>query len=386
MATVLHLTASDMSLVLLLGRQLDAYRDAGYEVVTASAPGPYASELIARGIRHIPLAHITRSMTPVTDARAVVELARVVRDVRPDIIHTHNPKPGMYGRIVGRVARVPVVVNTVHGLYATRTDRLPRRVAVLALERLAATCSDAELVQNVEDLGTLRRLRIPARRLHLLGNGVDLGRFVPAGRPPGQAQALRAAVGLAADDIVIGAVGRLVREKGFPELFDAYADVRRRAPQTRLVVTGPVDVGKDDALTRREMDAAAAAGVIFLGLRHDMDEIYAMTDIFVLASHREGFPRAAMEASAMGCPVVATDIRGCRQVVEHGRTGLLVPPRDPSALAAAIVELASSPSRRRAMGDAAREKAGREFDDRRVIQITLDVYEELLARHRAVAA
>jgi glycosyltransferase involved in cell wall biosynthesis len=318
--------------------------------------------------------------------RTIVELWRLIRGLRPDIIHTHNPKPGVYGRGVGRLARVPVVVNTVHGLYATPDDRWPRRLVVYALERLAATCSHAELVQNPEDLEVLRRLGIPARRLHLLGNGVDLHRFDPSVHSAASALALRQELGLGPEEIVIGAVGRLVREKGYRELFAAYAEVRRDVPGARLVVIGPMEPAKDDALTSTELDAARAAGVMFLGERHDVERLYSMMDIFVLASYREGYPRAAMEASAMGCPVVATDIRGCRQVVDDGETGLLVPARDPRRLAAAVTELASDPARRTTMGAAARSKALRDFDDRRVIRTTLDVYEQLLAERGRVAA
>jgi glycosyltransferase involved in cell wall biosynthesis len=147
-----------------------------------------------------------------------------------------------------------------------------------------------------------------------------------------------------------------------------------------------VEPDKDDALSQADLDAARDAGVLVLGLRHDVERLYSIMDIFVLASYREGYPRAAMEASAMGCPVVATDIRGCRQVVEDGTTGLLVPPRDPASLARALTRLASDPARRRATGEAARAKAVRDFDDRQVIQRTLDVYERLLAQRKGVAA
>jgi glycosyltransferase involved in cell wall biosynthesis len=105
-----------------------------------------------------------------------------------------------------------------------------------------------------------------------------------------------------------------------------------------------------------------------------MPEIYTATDVYVLASHREGFPRSAMEAAAMGLPVIATDIRGCRQVVDHGKTGLLVPLGDVEALAAAVTDLAGAPERRQAMGNAGREKALRQFDQRTVIERTLAAY------------
>ena len=149
----------------------------------------------------------------------------------------------------------------------------------------------------------------------------------------------------------------------------------------RFVVVGPPDLDKADAITRAERDAAeAGAGVTFLGMRDDVEALYPAMDLYVLASHREGFPRSAMEAAAMGLPVVATDIRGCRQVVDDGVNGLLVAVRDPAALATAIGALVVDAPRRVAMGEASRAKALAEFDDRRQVAITLDIYERLLLR------
>ena len=372
-----------MSLVLLLGPQLRAFAEAGFEVHTASAAGPYVARLEAWGIPHHPLRHATRSVAPGRDVAAAVELEGLFRRIRPDIVHTHNPKPGLYGRLGARAARVPVVVNTVHGLYATPDDPLVRRGVVYALERLAATCSDAELVQNEEDLRLLSRLGVPRDRLHLLGNGVDLERFRPGRLDAGRRAALRQGFGAGPDDVVVGAVGRLVAEKGYPELFAAAAELARVTPRIRLVVVGPDDPDKADALDPGTVSAAREAGVRFLGNRDDVEDLYGAFDCYVLASHREGFPRSAMEAAASGLPVVATDIRGCRQVVSYGETGLLVPVGDGRALAGALAALAGDPARRAAMGTAGRAKAEREFDQRQVIAKTLAVYDELLGRHSA---
>ena len=162
---VVHLTTVDLSLEKLLGPQLSAFVEHGYEVIGMSAPGPHVPAVEARGVRHVPLRHATRAMAPHHDLLAIGELARAFRALRPDIVHTHNPKPGLYGRVAARLARVPVVVNTVHGLYAQPEDRWAKKAVVYTLERLAAACSDAELVQNPEDVATLRRvLREPASR------------------------------------------------------------------------------------------------------------------------------------------------------------------------------------------------------------------------------
>lgn len=377
--TILHLTTVDMSLALLLLPQLVAFREDGFEVVGVSAPGPYVVQLESQGIRHIGLTRSTRAVDWRADVATAREFASVCRRIRPDIVHTHNPKPGVYGRIGARLARVPHVVNTVHGLYAQPGDSLGRRALVYGLERVAATCSDAELVQNPEDVSVLRRLGIPKRKVHLLGNGVDLTRFDPE-RHVSARRDVREQLGIGDDEVVIGLIGRLVREKGYREVFAAAREVRTRHPLTRFVVAGPEDPDKGDAITRSEIERAAVEGVVFLGLRQDVERVYRALDLYVLASHREGFPRSAMEAAAMGLPIVATDIRGCRQVVEDGRTGLLVPVRDPDALAAAIGTLVDDAQRRRGMGAAARCKAVREFDDRRQVTTTLEVYRRLLAR------
>jgi glycosyltransferase involved in cell wall biosynthesis len=379
---LLHVTTTDISLVLLLGPQLWAFRDAGYDVVGVSAPGPYVAELVSSGIRHIRLRHATRSSAPHRDLLALAELRSLFRQLRPDIVHTHNPKPGVYGRLAAGLAKVPVVVNTVHGLYALPEDRRSKRALIYGLERLASTCSHAELVQNPEDVEVLWRIGVDRAKLHLLGNGIDLAAFDPSRVSPLKVAEIRRQLEVGPDDVVCGAVGRLVWEKGYAELFAAAAELARTSPRTRIVVIGPSDPGKDDAIGEAALEKARLSGVHFLGMRRDVVELYAAMDLYVLASHREGFPRSAMEAAAMGLPIVATDIRGCRQVVDHDVTGLLVPARDAHALAEAIATLSSDSDRRHQIARAAREKAIREFDQERVIDTTLRTYERLLAEHK----
>ncbi len=212
---LVHVTTVDMSLVLLLGPQLRAFAEAGMEVVGVSAPGPFVPQLEAWGIRHEPLRHATRSMAVGQDMMALAELWRLFRRLRPDIVHTHNPKPGLYGRVAARAAGVPGVVNTVHGLYASPEDRASRRAVVYALERAASLCSGAELVQNPEDFDVLARLGVPSDKLVLLGNGIDLQRFRPAADEQGRRRA-RADLGVDVDAIVVGTVGAPGVAEGLP--------------------------------------------------------------------------------------------------------------------------------------------------------------------------
>ncbi len=374
---VAHLTTTDISLELLLGAQFDAVVDAGGEAIGISAPGPFVELLERRGARHVALPSSTRGWNPGADVRAAVELWRILRRERPTILHTHNPKPGLYGRVVGRLARVPIVVNTVHGLYATENDPWLRRAVVYALEGIASRCSHGELVQNAEDVRTIRRFHLAARRkVCHLGNGVDLTRFRPGRLDDVERRALRAGWGVGDDVIVAGTVGRLVAEKGYPELFEAAASL---PPAIRVVVVGGNDPAKPDALDESTMARAEEAGVVFLGHRHDVDHILGAFDLFVLASHREGQPRAAMEAAACGLPIVATDIRGCRQVVDDGVTGRLVPAYDATALGEAIGGLAADAELRAQMSAAAVCKATSEFDEGDVVGRVMGCYARIAA-------
>jgi glycosyltransferase involved in cell wall biosynthesis len=176
----------------------------------------------------------------------------------------------------------------------------------------------------------------------------------------------------------VGTVGRLVAEKGYREIFAAAALLAKSEPNVVFVVVGPDDLEKSDALTQSDFDSARAAGVHFLGERRDVERVYGAMDVFLLASWREGFSRSGMEAAAMGLPVIATNVRGCRQVVDDERTGFLINVRDSDAIVDSVRRLAGDRELRLKMGAAGVEKAANEFNQQKVIDITLATYRELL--------
>jgi glycosyltransferase involved in cell wall biosynthesis/ribosomal protein S18 acetylase RimI-like enzyme len=375
---VAHLSTVDLTLRFLLLDQMKRLHEEGFEVVGISAPGPWVSSLEAEGIRHVPWRGITRSWDPRADVRAFGELRSILRRERPHILHTHNPKPGVLGRIAARLEGVPIVVNTVHGLYAMPEDPWAKRAAVLGMERLAARFSDRELYQSEEDLRWARRIGLvrPGRAL-LLGNGTDLARFHPDAVPPKRLASLRAELGIPDGAVVVGTVGRLVAEKGYRELFEAAGRVRAEDAGVVFLVAGDHDPAKPDAIPVSEVDEARA-DVTFVGWREDVRVLLALMDVFVLPSWREGVPRSAIEAAAMGRPQVLTDIRGCREVVRDGIEGVLVPARAPGRLAEAILELVRDAGLRERMGKAARLRAEERFDERRVLETVVRTYRDLL--------
>jgi glycosyltransferase involved in cell wall biosynthesis len=386
MASVAHVTTIAESLKLLLLDQLRTIQHAGYAVTGVSAPGPATEALDAAGIRHVPAPFVRASgLTPLSDLRVLGALVQQFRRERYTIVHTHTAKPDLYAAIAARLARVPIVVTTLHGFYFHELMPPRTRRMFAELARIGMRCADAVLSQNPEDVElAIREGLCPAEKIEYLGNGIDMTRFDRARLDPELPRRYRAELGIPEDAPVIGFVGRLVRDKGILELLEAIRRVRARHPHARVVLVGMVDKAKADVI---EPATAARYGVAdichFLGHRDDMPELYAFMDVFVLPSHREAFPRSIMEAAAMGVPVIATRVRGCRTTVQDGSTGLLVPLNDPPALAQALDALLSDATRRRQMGHAGRLRAVKEFDQRAVFAKVLATYDRLLGARRA---
>lgn len=366
---VAHLTTVDMSLELLLGTELSEDVAAGHQVLGISSAGPYVGRIERRGVTHVPVTNLTRSWNLRSDVAAFWELFRTIRRLDLDVLHTHTPKAGVMGRIAGRLAGVPVVVNTCHGLWARREDPLHKRLLVYGAEALAAQFSDFELFQNAEDMMTLRRALRPGRA-QVVGNGVDLERFQPdlEGR-----RRVRDEWAIGDDEILVGTIGRRVREKGLAEFTEAAHALGKRAT---FVWVGPEDDTDSTTSVPHQVD------IRFVGERSDMSAVYSALDIFVLASYREGFSRASMEAAACAAPMVLTDIRGCREIGNDGEHLVLVAPGDGRALAEGISRLIDDSSLRSRLGEAARARAHDEFDQRHVARLSLETYGQVLAKRR----
>lgn len=365
-----HLTTSDISLSLLLATELRADVRAGFDVIGISAPGPHVPAVEALGVTHVPVPELTRAWDIRRDAAAVPALLRLLRRLDLDVLHTHNPKTGVLGRFLGRAARIPVVVNTQHGLWLRPDDGLTRRAFVLGVEGAAALISHYELFQNGEDRAALRHV-VSDTRARVVGNGIDLSRF--RFDRPGRRR-VRAELGVSDQQVLVGGVGRRVAEKGLGELEVA---ARALAGRARFVWIGPSDTDKPDAVD------AADGPLTFVGERSDMPAVYSALDVFVLPSHREGFSRSAMEAASCGRAMVLTDIRGCREIGDAGEHLLLVPPRSPAALVAALETLVEDPGLRQRLGSAAAARAAVTFDQEVVAATSIAVY-RLVAERRGL--
>jgi glycosyltransferase involved in cell wall biosynthesis len=382
---IAQVATADVSIRLLLLDQIKALEADGHEVVAVCAPGPWVEHVRSAGVT-VQTVPMVREMAPLRDIRSVAALVNCFRQHKFDVVHTHTPKAGLIGPIAARLARVPQVVHTVHGLLFHDRMTRSRQTIFWVPEKITATLCHRLLSQSREDMERAVRSRLCSRKkIAYLGNGIDVARFAPLASYD-RTEKLRQ-VGLQASDFVVGSVGRLVKEKGFAELFSAAEALTARYPQMKFVVIGPRETDQDDALDPGYMDDLQRRGVVrFVNWCEDMTQWYGAMDIFVLPSYREGIPRACMEAAAMKLPVVASDIRGCREVVLDGVTGLLVPPRDVPLLMEAIETLHNERNRARQMGEAARQHIVKSFDNKDVCRRLCEFYAQLAGAEKTVAA
>ena len=315
-----------------------------------------------------------RSLNPFREALLLWRLVRLFRCERPDLVHGFTIKCAVYGSLAARLAGVPARVNAVAGMgYVFISQSWKARLLrplVRGLLRLALGGRNARLIlQNPDDVELFQRARLvhPDRIRLIPGSGVDCTRFAP---DPARQPVARLQVVLPA---------RLLWDKGVAEYVQAARLLRDRSVPVDLLLAGEPDAGNPAAVPEEEVAGWVAQGVVrWLGHVDDMPALFRSVDIVALPSYREGLPKGLIEAGASGCALVTTDVPGCREVVTHERDGLLVPVRDAAALAGAIERLASDPALRARLAAAAREKAVAEFDERIVIERTLNVYRELL--------
>lgn len=376
---VLHLCAVAFGLETLLLPQIDYLRGRGLQVEAVCSPDPKVAELRARGYTIHEIA-IDRKIAPLSNARSVWELARLMRRRKYDLVHTHAPVASVVGRAAAKLAGVERIVYTAHGFYFHENMPRHRYMAYHSIERGIARITDRILVQSEEDYETAVRTGIGDRRkVQHLGNGVELGRFAPGGA--GRSE-LRDSLGIPSDAApIVAMTGRITEEKGIGELVEAVAALKSEFPKIRLIVIGGQLSTERDAFQDRLVEFIEqhdlSSSVTLCGFVRDVGSMLALADLFVLPSYREGLPRSVLEAMAMELPVVATDIRGCREAVDNGVTGLLVPARQVEPLAAAIRKLLANPTLARRFGKAGRERVVAQFDERLVFERIERCYREL---------
>ncbi len=357
----------------------------GYETTLVAgqiAASEGSMEYVAEelGVRPLYVQELQREISPWADAVAARRLLAVIRDVRPDVLHTHTAKAGAVGRLAALMAgpdRPKVVVHTFHG-HVLRGYFSPLKTrAFTLLERGLARASDALIAVSPEVRDDLVELGIaPAEKIAVIRLGLDLEARLAA--PPDAREALRGDLGIGAQTFLVAWLGRMTEIKRADDLLRAFAQLQSNVPDSGLLVVGDGPLrGELEALAR---ELGVAEHCYFTGFRSDVGAIYAASDVVVLTSANEGTPVSVIEAQAAGRPVVSTDVGGVRDVVEDGVSGFVVAPGDMDAVAERLADLARQPDLRERMGREGRTRAGTRYSVPRLVGDVDRLYRELLGR------
>jgi glycosyltransferase involved in cell wall biosynthesis len=349
--------------------------EAGYEVLAIAPPDAFSERLPELGCRFVPIEMSARGTSPMQDAKLFLAYRRLLRRHRPDVFLGYTIKPNVYGSLAAQELGIPVI-NNIAGLGITFLKGGLFQTFVRTLYRTALRRSQTVFFQNPDDRALFLGAGLvqEAQTRLLPGSGVDLGRFQPQ---------LRTRKG--DDRLVFLLVSRLLRSKGILDYVAAAQSLRAEFPDSEFRIAGIAEPGHPEAIPLEDVRGWHAEGVVnYLGALDDVRVALAEADAMVLPTfYPEGTPRALLEAAAMAKPIIATDVPGCRDVVDDGVNGFLCQPRDSASLAAAMRRLLGlSPESLRAMGAASRRKAEDQFDEQIVVERYLTAVDEALAAGR----
>ncbi|MBY0508262.1 MAG: glycosyltransferase family 4 protein [Bryobacteraceae bacterium] len=359
--------------------QLRALAQQGFEVHAISSPGMgEIPEVQIHGIS------MERQPSPRRDMVSLLALTRLLRRIRPHIVHAHTPKAGLLGMAAAKLAGVPLRLYTIHGLPLETRTGLWRKV-LRSAEQLSCALSTRTYTISPSLRKLALNLRLcAAEKLFTLGDGscagIEVDRFDGDADWRATRAEVRASLGVGENELLISFVGRLARDKGIGVLAEAWPAMARELPEAHLLLAGEFDATDQfapDILHRLRHDARIHLPGSVGNER--VPSILAATDVFVLPTFREGLSQVALEAGAMGVPVVSTRVTGVVDAVRDGVTGILVPPHDAGALAQAVIDLAGQPALRKALGRAAISHVRTKFTDRRVNELWMNEYRELAA-------
>jgi len=312
-------------------------------------------------------------------AKSIRGMRKLIARGNYDCVNSHNRNASIVARVAAWAERVPLNLYTAHGCYFHDDQSALAYEATLLLEAALAKITDFTLSQSGEDTDLMvRRGFIAGDRIRTIGNGIDTVRF----RPGGDRASLEAELGLPVGRRRIASVGRLVAGKGFSDLLRSFAEVHASRPDTELVIVGG-NIAQDIHPYEREFrDEVRSRGledaVRVTGITKRVRDYLAVTDVFVLPSYREGLPRTLLEAMSMALPVIATDIRGCREAVQGGEGGYVYRPHDTATLATYLAHVLDDPDRASRLGAAGRQRAVERYDEGGYVQRQVAAIDDLI--------
>ncbi|HEV7380780.1 MAG TPA: glycosyltransferase family 4 protein [Dyadobacter sp.] len=380
--TLLRISTETYSLRILLRNQLAYMGSKGINVVMASYPDQHVKELEQQEKASFYPLPLTRELTPFADAIALFHTVRLIRKIKPDIVHTHSPKAGIIGMLAAAICRVPVKIHTVAGLPLMEVTG-PKRWLLNFVEKVVYGCADWVLPNSnqLRDFIIDSKLITDQRKITVIGkgssNGVDMNYFTVTDELKQEIDSFKQEKGITQEHTVLGFVGRLAFYKGINELIGAFEKIQAQKSNLKLLLIGAYeDLNPLEETTLEKI--RTNPDIIAVGHQKDIRKFLAAIDIFVFPSYREGFPQALMQASAIGLPSIATNINGCNEIIEDNQTGILIEPKNEGAIVEACVKLLNDADLRVEMGRKARKNISENYEQRKLWNNIYDFYQSQL--------
>lgn len=348
-----------------------------FEAILACGPGgPLLDEARKKNLRVEVIRYLANELNIFKDTLAFFELIRLMNKERFQIVHSHNAKAGILGRIAAKCCRIPIIIHTYHScvfLYPN-LNKFQRKF-YLYLEKLAASMADKIITISRPLKEDFIKARVaPPEKFIIIYSGIEIRRF----RERFDVDRKRQEFGIKADELVVGTVARLAPGKGHRVFLRAAARIAKEILNVKFMIVGDGPLRQELKILSEELRIHERC--IFTGLRRDIEQMTSIFDVAVLASLHEGMGRVLLEAQALAKPVVATKVGGIPDIVDEGRTGILVAPGDEEALAVAIAKLLKNETLRKQMGEAALEWVDFKFSKQRMVNKIVEVYDKCLDR------
>ena len=374
---ILQVCAIDFSVDRLLKPLIKESMAQGYEVHNACADTGVFTQLEAEGLHMIDMP-IERKISPMSNLKTIRAFVSLLKKEQYDIVHVHTPVAALLARVAAKLVGQKNVIYTAHGFYF-HDDMSPKVYKIFyGIEKYAAKwMTDWLLLQSIEDyqLAINDKFSAKERTIHL-SNGVDI--WTKFNRDIVDAPSLRNEIEIEESDVVFTFIGRLVKEKGVFELLNAFNKLRQENSAVKLVLIGGLLDSERDQESYSELQSLLSSpGVIQLGFRNDTPELLSISNVFVLPSHREGLPRSIIEAMGMKLPIIASNIRGCREEVFPKRNGFLFEKENTEELYEAMKNLALDKNMRHSFSLESRKIAEELFDEQKVLAKQLELFDNL---------
>ncbi len=333
---LIRITTVPQSLRGLLKGQLNYMSNNGFEVIGVSSPGEALNDVKKNeGVKTVGI-EMTRSITPIQDLKALVQLIQLFRKEKPQIVHTHTPKAGIVGMLGAKLAGVPIRLHTVAGLPLMEEKGIKRKILDF-VEKLTYACA-TKVYPNSKGLYDfiLENKFTSTEKLKVIGkgssNGIDTEEFNPSVVQEITKENLRISLGINKNDFIFLFVGRLVKDKGVNELVNAFQELNKRYKNIHLVLVGRYEDDLDPLQNKTMKSIKTNPNIHAVGYKHNVIDYFGFADVLTFPSYREGFPNVVMQAASMQLNAIVSDINGCNEIIENGVNGWIVDVKNEIAL------------------------------------------------------